>query len=240
MTTGITSECVQQAERVRGALLEHIELENRDLPYHNRAHADDVRKAAYTIGSYIHLFDGGTFTLVDVETATIAAAGHDLFRGKSAEEKSATLTAILMNLDENSYLNGEPANKAREAILATKARVVLAGSRQETILQDVGPKSSIVSKVLCDADLASLGKPFNLYLASATNLIKEQIQEKDTVIPVERQIIDFFMSNVAILRNHTFHTNAAQHLFPNAKQNSEEIHSTIKTSPDHLITLCTT
>lgn len=171
------SELVRKARTFAENVFKDTAFENR--PFHNLQHTCDVVKAAQEIGDHIDLTED------EMDSALIAAWLHDVgyLNGKGDHEKNAAEKAG--ELLHSWGASHKKVLEVTEAILATKV--------------PQQPKS-LISKVICDADL------YHLSTAAcpehADNLRHEwEIAEGKSMSDEE-----WMKHNLEFMENHRYHT----------------------------------
>lgn len=183
------SELVRKARTFAENVFKDTAFENR--PFHNLQHTRDVVKAAQEIGDHIDLTED------EMDSALIAAWLHDVgyLNGKGDHEKNAAEKAG--ELLHSWGASHKKVLEVTEAILATK------------IPQQ--PKS-LVSKVICDADL------YHLSTAAcpehADNLRHEwKIAEGKSMSDEQ-----WMKHNLEFMENHRYHTAYGQTVLQEGKK----------------------
>lgn len=171
------SELISKARAFAEAVFRDRSFENR--PFHNAAHTRDVVSAVEDIGSHIDLNDD------EMESALIAAWLHDV-----------------------GYLEGDgdheliAANKARELLGSWGATKQKIADVTEAILSTKVPQQpkSLISKVVCDADL--------YHLSTGTCIDKSIKLREEWEAHGKKSMSDaeWLQHNLAFLESHRYHT----------------------------------
>jgi predicted metal-dependent HD superfamily phosphohydrolase len=182
--------------------------------YHNREHAMEVIDAAEQIANELIAHD--LLSPDEGDLVVIAAAYHDISHQKGRqtnEEESAALAEEAMRA--TGLFSEEEIARVKSAILATKVSFP-EGKFQQNISED----SDILSKILADADLASLGRDYDSFWKSSLNLWREN-EGRSTV--TYEEITYYMPGEIKFLKDHRFHTQEAETLFPNKPANIAEL-----------------
>ncbi len=176
------------------------------LRYHAKSHTEDVFHEAVLFGMVDGL--GGK----EIERLAVAAAWHDvgyLVRPKDNEE-----VAVELFEKEIAGLNLEYAEDVKKMIMDTKLKMTEKGP--EILMTDP------VSAHLLDADVSNFGRTD--FLQKRDLLVEElkiDLTDKDT----KRKFLEF---ELALLKNHEWHTEAARKLRQEQKdKNTEELEKEI-------------
>lgn len=150
-----------------------------DRPYHNLQHTQEVVAAVKEIGSQTELTED------ELESALIAAWLHDIgyADGEGDHERKS-------------------AEKARELLTSWGAPHKMVLEVSEAILSTVMPQQpkSIVSKVLCDADLFHLSREECM---EKSDLLREEWQAHGKDEVSDREWIE---KNIEFMEGHRYHT----------------------------------
>lgn len=174
-------------------------------PYHNTTHTLHVIGDVNTLGRLAKLHSA------ENQLLQVAAAFHDVVHNgdddPTNERKSADYAVKCMK--------GYPVfSKAhikvvQKAILATKCI-----QKYPKITQS--PGKDYMSQLVCDADLASFGKPFDEFYESAMYYFEELYGAGHESTD---QYAKYIQAEIVLLGNHEFWTNEANTLFPNIATN---------------------
>lgn len=183
------------------------------LTYHNSKHTQRVRDAALKIaGLAVNNPDHG-ITVNDLPLIELGAAYHDnvqnLGPGKN-EDASAEYVRKIM--EESKIFTPEDVAKVCGMIAGTKVSII------DGMIHQAGG-SGYETLILADADLHTLGSPFEIYWSQALNLLEEILGRP----PSENEISNFAKTQVAILSNHQYFTPEAGKLFPYQADNLKQI-----------------
>jgi predicted metal-dependent HD superfamily phosphohydrolase len=183
------SELIRKARAFAEIVFKDRTFESR--PFHNLAHTRDVVAAAQEIGNHIDLTED------EMESAIIAAWLHDIgyLEGEGDHEKKA-------------------AEKSKELLLSWGAphRKVLEVA--EAILSTKIPQQpkSIVSKVICDADL------FHLSTEGCTEQSDKLREEWQKVGKRSMTDKEWLKQNLEFLENHHYQTPYGQTILQEGKK----------------------
>ncbi|HEU5145925.1 MAG TPA: Pycsar system effector family protein [Chryseosolibacter sp.] len=162
-----------------------------DRPFHNLEHTTNVVSAVEEIGTHIELTED------EMESAIVAAWLHDIgfLEGEGDHERHA-------------------ADKARELLDSWGASQKKIAEVTEAILSTKIPQQpkSLVSKVLCDADL------YHLSTASCTEQSARLRQEWETQGKGSMRDEEWLRHNLKFLENHRYHTPYGQTILQAGKK----------------------
>lgn len=171
------------------------------LPYHNRAHVLDVHQAAMSIA------DTETLTDEARELLQLAAWLHDvgfIHGAKNHEEKGAQLAGELL---PEFFYTPQHVQIIQNMILATKLPQ---------------SPSTLLEKILCDADLDYLGRPD--FTAISKKLFEEMLA--GGAVETERE---WNLVQRTFLQSHKYHTAFSRaHREPDKQQRLQEIMTGLK------------
>lgn len=183
------SDLIRKARAFAENVFCDASFENR--PFHNIQHTRDVVTATEEIGNHIDLTED------EMESALIAAWLHDIgyVNGKGDHERNAADKA--RELLSSWGVSHKKILEITEAILATKV--------------PQQPRS-LVSKVLCDADL---------YHLSTEECARQSEKLRDEWMRAEKKIMsddEWVAHNLAFLENHRYHTAYGQTVLQEGKK----------------------
>lgn len=162
-----------------------------DRPFHNLEHTRSVVSAVEEIGTHIELTED------EMESATVAAWLHDIgyLQGEGDHERHA-------------------ADKARELLDAWGASQKKVAEVTEAILATKIPQQpkSLISKVVCDADL------YHLSTASCTEQSARLREEWETQGKGSMRDDEWLRHNLEFLENHRYHTPYGQTILQAGKK----------------------
>ena len=183
------SELIRKARTFAETVFSNETFEDR--PFHNIAHTRGVVSAAEEIGNRIELSED------ELESAIIAAWLHDIgyLEGEGEHERKA-------------------ADKARELLLSWGASHRKVQQVTEAILSTKIPQrpNTMVSKVLCDADLFHLSSD-DCTEQSDTLRAEWEITGKKSMTDVH-----WLKQNLEFLENHRYHTPYGQTVLQEGKK----------------------
>lgn len=183
------SELIRKARAFAESVFADPTFKSR--PFHNLRHTQDVVSATEEVGSHIDLTED------EMESALIAAWLHDVgyLNGKGDHEKNA-------------------ADKAAELLLSWGASHKKILEVTEAILATKMPQQprSIISQVLCDADLYHLATE---ECTEQSERLREEWKIADNNTMVEE---DWLKQNLEFLENHRYHTAYGQTVLQEGKR----------------------
>lgn len=183
---------------------------NGEMPkdYHNLPHTKGVLEAAGKLAEVAA--ENGKINKSDIDLACIAASFHDVeqgFGGGANERESVRLAHEAMK--KTGAFDADDFEKVESMILSTIVTFengVIKQSETEDYL----------TKIIADADLASLGQAPEKYWAISQGLLFEM--KKTRVVSLQDQLV-WAHGQVAFLSGHEFHTEEAKQLFPHKQEN---------------------
>lgn len=199
---------------IQNAAFEKIQRDYGHLPYHNLSHTEFVVNAAQKLAKDRKLPKS------EQELLVLAAAAHDvvldadsLTRDYDAKNERASgewLTTRMAKHPE--AFSDEDRCRASLIIEATTVK-----HRKEGLNQSALPGHAL-SELLCDADLAALGSPWDIYEEKMRAYFNE-IHPNGT--PLDWR--DYLKLQVSILREHHYYTEEAQKRFHHLKENAARV-----------------
>jgi len=182
----------------------------RPKDYHNLMHTRDVLDAARSIA--IECFENGKIHLSDIPLVELAAAFHDVEQDLESgvnEKESARIAEEWMM--RNGFTQ-DKINKVKQMILATMVYFDDSGMFQSA-------SDDILTQIICDADLSTLGEETGVYYSDANGLFKE-ITHSDTHDEAYFKMqTPFYKNQVRLLTNHKYYTSEAGQLYPKQSNN---------------------
>ncbi len=180
---------IRAENRVRELYKAHL---NDTFVYHNLEHVELVVKAAKQISNHYNLHGQ------DYQAVLVAAWFHDVgyLFGCTADHEDKSVeqaTEFLKEQNENPGL----AEKVKECIRATKI---------------FSEPSSLIAKIVSDADLFHLGTPH--FLTSNKQILEEMKLCFGKTIPSDK----WHRMSLTILEKHRYHTDYCQNLLQIGKQ----------------------
>lgn len=176
--------------------------------YHNLLHTDGVYSAAKKIEELA--VENGRISQTDIPLVEIAAAFHDIEQdlgGGVNEEKSASIAEEQMR--KAGIYSEEDITKVVGMILGTKVYF------EDGILKQ-SATNDYLSKIVCDADLSSLGDEQDVYVSTSTGLLYEITKTHE---PTDEQIQGHMKNQMNLLSNHQFYTDEATIIYPHQGEN---------------------
>ena len=182
--------------------------------YHNLEHSrDDVVDGVVEIADLALSRD--KITLKDKTFLIIGAGFHDVTQelGSGMNEWSSAKTARSAMRKKAIFDSGDEDTVDR-IIMATRVEF------KDGVMRQLVPKGDFLAELLADADLSSLGRPWETYWERATGLFTELLEGKD---PTMQDKISFIETQVTLLTNHEFYTEEARECFPHQAENLESV-----------------
>ncbi|HEY9712080.1 MAG TPA: HD domain-containing protein [Chroococcales cyanobacterium] len=181
------------------------------LSYHHRGHTLAVVEAATTIAKAMLVSAEAPITPHDLQVIRIAAVSHDLVHDGSGDDEEQSLGILLSVMQrEDRFFDDRDRLNAEHMILATKTTLENDGLKQSA------SKDNVLTQIMADADLASLGRPPEQYWQSAYSLL---LEHNEGMEPTEEQLRRFLELQIPILEKHKFYTEEAARLFPHQQEN---------------------
>lgn len=211
-------------ELIEHARREIMTLYSPDGPspraYHNITHTDNVVADVHLLATNASLNSDDNALL------RLAAAYHDLVHNGDGDPDNELHSANRAVADMTAYgcFDQIHIDLVRTAILATKC-----SSKYPKIVQ-TPHKDDTFSQLLCDADLASFGKPYIEFITGANCFFNELYPELDLA---DIQYQRFINAEITLLSNHTFWTEHARFAFHHVKQNIQHLEQLQKSLNNH-------
>ena len=180
----------------------------RPKAYHNLIHTGDVLNAAKLI--FARALERGLVTEDDLNLVEIAAGYHDIDQDQERndrEEKSAQIAEVEMR--KTRLFSEEDIEKVRTMIRGTKIYF-------EGEMMKQSATEDVLSRIISDADLSTLGQEFEIFWERSRNLLRE-MKGKDDISHEEEQA--FVEEQINFLRHHDFYTDEANELFNRKAEN---------------------
>ncbi len=179
--------------------------------YHRPKHSEKVVKYAAQLGT--DAVFNGNIEPIDIAPLIIAAAGHDVIcnRGETVrnEFNSAKASGEITRktFDDFSLPIGlfQIADTVEEIIPSTIVDI----GRYGLLKQHIDP-DNYLTYLLCDDDLAYLGEPFGIYFSEAVRCFREAYFDIEDPKTREELFVEFFRTNVRILKDQEYHSSEAQ------------------------------
>jgi len=215
---GFAVELIAHNARLRIAASYGIESGN-PLPYHYEQHFDDVTSATDSLASVA--IECGKLTPQQKDIALIAASVHDIHQefGPGPNEHFS-LVYGWKQMAKHGCFDHEDFWETGDAVLSTQVSIEPGGAIRQQLTGD-----SYVAKIVADADLASLGRPPEIYWDRATALHREF---HPGVELVGENMTKFAIWQLVVLRNHGFYTAEADELFPHKSANIAFVESILR------------
>lgn len=179
------------------------------LLYHNVEHARDVMTAVRAIARRA----GDKIGTGDRLLLELAACYHDIAHepGRDDNEASSTTTLQQKMRAASVFTEGEI---DRVGMLIDSTKVSFEGGFSQNVNEDYA------SRVVADADLASLGQPFEVFWDRSCKLWIEQHGRAEITREQRRQ---FAADQIKFLEKHNYHTPEADALFAHKAANIAEL-----------------
>lgn len=181
--------------------------------YHNLSHTTAV------ISDTALLCEKSGLEVHETLLLKISAAFHDVIHNGDSdpdnEQNSASYARLKMSLYD--CFSEKDTQAVVSAILATKCP-----KKYPKIIQSPSP-GNIMDQLVCDADLASFGKPFDQFISSANSYFFELNPKGMLDSEAYSKFLD---AEKVILGNHRFWTKEARKEFPHTRENVKIIIST--------------
>lgn len=204
-------ELVSIARQQIASKYDHEKLEYR--AYHNSTHTTQVIEAAHLLSEMA--VKNNKVSLREARLCVLAAAFHDVIHnGDSApdnEEQSADFAETLMKSSQE--FTHQDIKHVRHMVLATKCT-----QKYPKLIQSPLPHD-YAAKLLCDADKASFGKPYEEFYKSAMCYFHEIHGDATSDVELHK----FLEVECTLLSNHSFWTNEAGIAFPHTKDNCKQL-----------------
>jgi predicted metal-dependent HD superfamily phosphohydrolase len=182
--------------------------------HHNLEHTSEVLEDATAIAKLA--LARGKISEADLTEIQLAAAYHDydsdLPYGEA--EKSSALV-VMDKMKREKVFNKDTIKRVGGLVVSTTVKWV--GGKMKQL---AGP--DYPSKIMADADLANVGKPFEIFMDRSVKIMREQKED-----PAYQPDNDFYVAEIAFLENHKFYTEEAAELFPHKEENLERLRELI-------------
>jgi len=181
----------------------------RPQAYHNADHARDVMDAAIQMADAA--IAEGKITEAEKDLLVLAGCYHDIERDyESGANEAASARNICVLMRESGQFSDQEAVRVYKMIMGTEVYFV------DGVMNQSADPNDLLSMILADADLASLGKSSPFYWDRAMRYIKELT---GTTEPSNDEIVAFALDQDSFLRHHEFYTDEAKVLFPYKQDN---------------------
>lgn len=176
--------------------------------YHGLEHTLEVREAGLQIGRLA--VERGKILLEDLPLIDLATCWHDAFRDAPPGEAERISARMLVDrMKRTGEFSLDAMSKVGSMIVGTTVKLV-----GNTVIQLTG--DDYPSKILADADLSALGKPFDVFEPAMLRFYRE-LHENPSAVPDE----SFLRGEIELLESHEFFTEEARELFPHQTQNAQ-------------------
>ncbi|MBT5016681.1 hypothetical protein HOM98_04315 [Candidatus Peregrinibacteria bacterium] len=198
---------------IQQTALQVIQAHYADFPYHNSVHTGFVIETANLLAQ-----DAG-LPQDQLELLTLMAAAHDLIQAHDpltddylGENEHQSADWLIEQMHIASEFEEDEIEQARRGIEATFIRHREDGIKQSAEFGD------FLSELLCDADLANLGSPWEIYFPKTKDYFKE-INPQAT----DEDWKHYLRLQIPILRQHHYYTTVAQERFHHLRENATKI-----------------
>ncbi len=203
---------------IQQAALQIIQERYEDFPYHNATHTGFVIETANLLAQDAKLPQD------QLELLTLMAAAHDLVQthdpladGYLGENENESADWLAEQMLASGQFEDDEIEQARRGIEATFILHREDGIKQSAEFGD------FLSELLCDADLANLGSPWDVYFPKTKDYFQE-INPNST----EEEWKHYLRLQVPILLQHHYYTTVAQERFPHLRENATKIEDSLK------------
>lgn len=207
------SDRIQIVEKIKEEALKILREKYGHLPYHNGTHTEFVLECTTELAEKIDLPES------EKELAILAAVAHDvnqdtnpLLKTYDGQNERASSSWVREKMATSGVFSEEEIEHVERAIISTYIK-----HREEGLRQSAEYKA-IVSEILCDADLANLGSPWEIYIPKMADYFKE-IYPSATL----KEWKHFLEEQIPILLQHHYYTTAAQKQYPHLRENAEKL-----------------
>ena len=181
----------------------------RPQAYHNADHARDVIDAAIQMADAA--ISEGKITEAEKDLLILAACYHDIERDyASGVNEAASGRVISLLMKQSGQFTEQETVRVYKMIMGTEVYFV------DGIMHQKADPNDLLSQILADADLASLGKSPTFYWDRAMRYVEELTNSTD---PSPDEILGFALDQDSFLRHHEFYTDEAKILFPYKRDN---------------------
>lgn len=193
--------------------LKQIKKKYADLPYHNVSHT------AFVIEAVNQLAQDANLPQEQLELLTLMASAHDLIQDHNpladdytGENENLSADWLAEQMEGSAEFDYDEIEQARRGIEAT---FIL--HREDGIKQSA-EYGDFLSELLCDADLANLGSPWEIYFPKMKAYFKETHPHAD-----QADWGHYLRLQIPILLQHHYYTTVAQERFHHLRHNAEKL-----------------
>lgn len=190
------------------------------LPYHNAEHARDVMRAVKALAA--KAASAGKISAKDIPLLVLAACYHDYEHSLTDGNEESSAESLTTKMIAAGVFNEDEITLSRSLIMATAFH-----RKKHRIIQAV--TDDYRTKLIADADLASLGRPFATARNRAVKFYAEILGHQPTPEEWSKAAKD----QIKFIKKHRFHTPEANELFPHKSDNINGF----KVRPTHRKTL---
>jgi predicted metal-dependent HD superfamily phosphohydrolase len=206
-------------QTIQKAAFTKIEQDYGHLAYHNLTHTKFVLQSA------LQLADDRNLRESEQELLTLAASSHDVIQDHDSlandynaeNEREAGEWLVAQMRQHPAAFSNQDMHRILIIIASTYIK------HREDGLQQSALNGHQLSELLCDADLAALGSPWEIYEPHMKTYYQELHAEGTDQI-----WHDFLRLQVEILREHHYYTPEAQQRFHHLRENAEKIEAMIE------------
>ncbi len=203
---------------IQQAALQIIQEHYKERPYHNATHT------GFVIESAILLAQDADLPQDQLELLTLMAAAHDLIQAHDpladsylGENENKSADWLAEQMENASEFAEDEIEQARRGIESTYIRHREDGIKQSAEFGD------FLSELLCDADLANLGSPWDTYFPKMKAYFKEIVPDA-----TKEEWEHYLRLQVPILLQHHYYTTVAQERFHHLRANATKIEELLK------------
>lgn len=179
-------------------------------PYHNANHTRDVIDAAIQLADAA--IETGKIKPKDKDLLILAACYHDFEHGLgSGLDEAESARYICGKMRESGYFSNDEIAEVYKMIMATQVYFI------EGQLHQSAAPDDIMTQLMADADLSTLGKSPPIYWDRARRYLAEVSGRTDA--PTAGDLVSFSLAQDSFLCAHQFYTEEARHLFPYHDEN---------------------
>lgn len=178
------------------------------LKYHNASHAKHVLKAALQIAE--SMIRQEKIEEEEKPLVIIASVFHDFEQSAGTGNETRSALAAEAAMSQSKVFAKTEIETVKQMIMATKVTF------HDSVLKQSVLSDHVLSQIIADADLNSLGQNFEVYWDQSQRLLQE-LSRKSRI--GRREVINFCEKQIALLQNHEYYTGEANRFFPNKENN---------------------
>jgi predicted metal-dependent HD superfamily phosphohydrolase len=208
----LTRRAATNRVKAYASYMVHIKYDENGISphaYHNGRHSLDVEQAAVAIG--IRAVANGKITHKSTTLLEIAPPFHDIEQGlgSGANEIESADIAVEQMEDTGAFEVWE-IEAVNQMILSTITTFVDGVMKQSADAEGLDDEMVYLCRIMADADLATLGAPWETYWNRVEGLQLELLGED----PTAEARRTFLEGQLRLLQNHVFFTDEARELYP--------------------------